>query len=335
MVTRSRFEHLERVQDDLDLCTQCGYCTFWCPMYQEDPQESSVARGKVAMLRDILAGEREFDGDCVRQVNQCLLCGTCLEHCPEKTPTPSILVSSRADRVKIEGVKLPYNIIYRWLLPRRRLFGNVVRFTSWFQGIFMPRTQGTIRHLAFFLTALGKGRHIPSIAPRFLRQMVPVVNRPPAGTRTRMKVGYFIGCATDYVFPHVGKHIIDFLTGNGVEVVVPGEQGCCGAPVYLGAGDLDTGRKMADTNVKAFSDVDCIVCSCATCTSAMKEYVEFLADTPERKEAYSRFADKLKDVTEFLVDVLALPASAYRAGPEARDKKVTWHDPCHLRPAIR
>jgi len=145
-----------------------------------------------------------------------------------------------------------------------------------------------------------------------------------------MRVGYFIGCATDYVFPHVGKHAIDYLTRNGVEVVVPGEQGCCGAPVYLGAGDFDTGRKMADTNVKAFHDVDYVVCGCATCTSAMKDYAEFLADTPGRKEAYTRFADKLKDITEFLVDGLELPTSAYRAAPEARSKKITWHDPCHL-----
>jgi len=152
-------------------------------MYQEDPRESSVARGKVAMLKEVLAGEREFDHDCARQINQCMLCGTCLEHCPEKTPTPSILVTTRADRARAKGVRLPYNVIYRWLLPRRRLFGYAVRLASWFQGIFMPKTQGTIRHLAFFLTALGKGRHIPSIAPRFLRQMVPAVNRPPGGHR--------------------------------------------------------------------------------------------------------------------------------------------------------
>ena len=141
----------------------------------------------------------------------------------------------------------------------------------------MPKTEGTIRHLAFFLAALGRGRHIPSIAPKFLRQIVPVVNKPPAGVETKMRVGYFMGCMTDFVFVDVGKHIIDFLTRHGVEVVVPKEQGCCGAPVYLGAGDLDTGRKLADTNVKAFADanIDYVVCSCATCTSAMKDYGNF------------------------------------------------------------
>jgi glycolate oxidase iron-sulfur subunit len=87
---------------------------------------------------------------------------------------------------------------------------------------------------------------------------------------------------------------------------------------------------MADTNVKAFADFDYVVADCATCSSAMKDYVKFLADTPERQKAYARFAEKIKDITEFLVDVLNLPPSAYRAVPEAKGKKVTWHDPCHL-----
>lgn len=330
MPTYAKLEQLRRIQDDIDLCTQCGYCTFWCPIYQESPEESSVARGKIAMIRELLAGEQELTEENATLINRCMLCGTCLEHCPVKTPTPSIILTSRADKTKMKGVKFPYNIIYRWLIPHRKLFGNVVRLASRLQGIFAPKTEGTIRHLAFFLTALGRGRHIPQIASKFLRQIMPVVSKPPAGTETRMKVGYFTGCMTDFVFPNVGKHIIDFLTRNGVEVIMPREQGCCGAPVYLGAGDFATGRKMADTNVKAFEDVDYVVSSCATCTSAIKDYVKYLADTPEREEAYTRFAGKLKDISEFLVDVLELPSSAYQTAPEVMGKKITWHDSCHL-----
>lgn len=330
MTAESKFQQLESIQDKIDLCKQCGNCTFWCPVYQEDPREPSVARGRIATLRQVMAGERELDDECTSQIDQCLLCGTCLEHCPEKTPTPSIIIASRADRARAKGIGFPDNFVFGWLLPRRRLFGSVVRAVSRLQGIFKPKTTGSIRYLASFLTALGKGRRIPSIAPRFLRQMVPVVNRPPDGTETRMRVGYFAGCSTDFIFPQVGKHVIDFLTRNGVEVVVPAEQGCCGAPVYRGAGDFVTGRKMADRNVEAFQDVDYVVSSCCTCTSTMKDYAQFLVDTPERKETYTGFSDKLKGITEFLVDVLELPASAYQVAPEFKGKRITWHDSCHL-----
>lgn len=330
MATTTKFDEIQKFQNDLEQCMKCGFCTFWCPVYQEEKVESSVARGKNMMIRGLLDGELDFTEEFAERLNKCTLCMTCTENCPAKAQIPPVIVAARADVAKARGVKFPYNIIYKWLLPHRRLFGTVVRLASWFQGIFMPRTEGTIRHLSLFLSALGKGRQIPSIAPKFLRQMVPVVNKPPADVITQMTVGYFIGCMTDFVFPELGKHIIDFLNRNGVEVIVPREQGCCGAPVYLGAGDFDTGRKLAEANINAFTDVDYIITDCASCTSTLKDYLKFLADNPERKEAYTKFADKIKDITEFLVDVLKQPESAYNASTEARGKKVTWHDPCHL-----
>jgi glycolate oxidase iron-sulfur subunit len=138
------------------------------------------------------------------------------------------------------------------------------------------------------------------------------------------------GCMTDFVFPELGRKIVDFLTRNGVEVVIPREQGCCGAPVYMGAGDFETGRKMADANAAAFQDLDCVIVDCATCGSAMQDYVKYLADTPERQKTYADLAKKVVHITAFLVDVLKLPPSAYRAVPEVKGKTVTWHDPCHL-----
>ncbi len=330
MAAKTDFREIKRFEKDLELCMKCGFCTFWCPVYQEEFVESSVARGKDMMIRALVAGELEYTKEYAERLNKCTLCMACTANCPARVQIPPVIIAARADKVKAKGVGFPYNIIYRWLLPRRTLFGNVVRFASWFQGIFMPKTQGTIRHLSFFLSALGKGRHIPQIAPKFLRQMVPVVNKPPAGVDTKMRIGYFTGCMTDFVFPEVGKKIINFLTKNGVEVVMPKEQGCCGAPVFLGAGDFETGRKLADTNVKTFADFDYVVADCATCASAMKDYIKFLADTPVREEAYTKFADKIKDITVFLVDVLKLPASAYKASPEVKGKRVTWHDPCHL-----
>jgi glycolate oxidase iron-sulfur subunit len=149
------------------------------------------------------------------------------------------------------------------------------------------------------------------------------------GVETRMRVGYFVGCATNFVFPDIGKKIVQLLCKNGVEVVVP-KQGCCGAPVFLGAGDFETGRKMADANVKAFAGVDYVISGCATCTSALKDYRKFLADTPERAAAYEALEGKLKDLSEFLVDVLRLPGNAYKASQTARGKRITWHDSCHL-----
>ena len=330
MDSKVAFGSLKKREGELDKCTNCGYCAFWCPIYQEDPREGSGTRGKLAILKDLLTGKVDYNQEADEVIERCLLCGTCFEHCPEKVQVPNIILSARRDLADTKGIKFPYNIVYRYLIPHRTIFGNAVRIASWFQRIFFPKAEGTIRHLPLYLSALGKGRHLPSIAPKFLRKLVPETNKPPVGVETKMKVGYFMGCMNDFVFANTGKHVIEFLTRNGVEVVVPKEQGCCGAPVFLGAGDFDAGRKLADTNVMAFENLDYVICSCATGTSTMREYAVHLADSPERKEAYGSFSQKVRDINEFLVDILKLPASAYKASPEVKGKKVTWHDPCHL-----
>jgi glycolate oxidase iron-sulfur subunit len=324
------FTEIEKFIADLDTCTKCGFCMGVCPIYREEKTESAVARGKIMLIRSLLANELDVTDEMAEQLNRCTLCMTCAENCPAGTNVPTIITAARADKVKRKGVPFPYNIIFRWLLPRRRLFGYTVRLVAWLQGILLPKSEGTIRHLSMFLAALGKGRHIPQIAPKFLRQSVPVVNKPPEGVKIKYTVGYFTGCMTDFVFPELGIKIINFLNKNGVEVIVPQGQGCCGAPVFLGAGDFVTGRKMADANVKAFQDLDYIITDCATCASAMKDYAKFLADTEERKQKYMEFAGKIKDITEFLVDILKLPTSAYHVAPEFKGKTVTWHEPCHL-----
>jgi glycolate oxidase iron-sulfur subunit len=330
MGSKTKFEQIKKFEDDFNGCTQCGYCTFWCPIYQEEPVEPSVARGKVNAIRKLLSTGGDYDGVIAHQMEKCMLCLTCVEHCSAKTNVPNVILAAKADKVKARGVSFPQNLIFKWLLPRPALFGRIVRFASWFQWIFMPKTEGTIRHLSFFLSAMGKGRRIPRIAPRFLKQTVAEINKPPDNIKTRMRVAYFMGCTTNFIFPDLGERIIKFLTKNGVEVVVPKEQGCCGAPVYLGAGDFETGREMADKNVKVFDGVDYVISGCGTCTSALKDYVKFLSNTPERKEAFSKFGDKVRDISQFLVDILKLPSTAYKVRPDLRNKKITWHDSCHL-----
>jgi len=329
MAANIKFEQIKKFESDLIQCIDCGNCTFWCPIYQELPKESYVARGKNRMIRALLRGKVDYNKEIEDALSKCTLCMTCTEHCPVKCQVQSTIIAARADKVKAKGISLLSRFIYQWLIPHRTLFGNVVRVASWLQWVLLPKTEGRIRHLPLFLSALGRGRQIPSIAPKFLRQLVPVINRPPNGAKPKMRVGYFIGCAIDFVFPNVGQKTIDFLTRHGVEVVVPKQQGCCGAPVWQGAGDFDTGRMLADTNVRAFADVDYVIVDCATCASSLKDYPKFLAKTTEEVDIFTRFADKVKLTSEFLVDVLKLEESAYQPSIEVRGKKITWHDPCH------
>ena len=329
MPNSTRFKEVERFRKDHDLCMKCGFCMSACPVYKEELVESAVARGKNQIIRGLLNGQLEYTNELENRLDKCTLCKTCTVNCPAGVQIPSVVVAARADKFRNRGIKFPYNFIYRSVLPRRMLFGRILKAAGIAQRVLFPKGAGTLRHLPLFLTGMGKGRHIPQISSCFLRQSVPVVNKPH-GMATKIKAGYMTGCMTDYVFPELGKKVINFLTRNGVEMIVPREQGCCGAPVFMGAGDFETGRKMADKNVAAFKDLDCVIVDCATCGSAMRDYAKYLADTEERRKAYTEFGNKIIHVTAFLTDVLKLPASSYRAAPGVAGKIVTWHDPCHL-----
>jgi len=137
------------------------------------------------------------------------------------------------------------------------------------------------------------------------------------GTR-RGRVGLLIGCVQRHLYPHVNRDTVRLLSLAGYDVVVPREQGCCGA-LDLHAGRLDRFRARADRLATAFgSDVDLVVTNAAGCGSAMKEYGHWM---PESGSAVA-LAARTRDVSEVLA-AADLPLGRL-------DATVTYHDACHL-----
>ncbi|MBP1731000.1 MAG: Fe-S oxidoreductase, partial [Deltaproteobacteria bacterium] len=317
-----------KIEKFADQCMKCGFCTFFCPVYQEDRVETAVARGKNYLTKLVLKGEQEFTPEMGEIIGKCLLCKRCVVNCPAKAQIDRVVVGARAQMVKDKGLPWIKNFAFRKVMSNRKAFGRYVKLASKFQWIF-PKGEGNIRHLPDFLKALGQGRHIPEIAKTFLRDQVKEVNKPQTGGQPKMRVGYFMGCATDFIYPDIGLKVIDFLTKRGIEVVVPKEQNCCGAAIYF-SGDMETGRAMATDNIKAFKDIDYILTACGTCSSTLKDYKVYLPDNEEQQKAYDEFAKKVKDITEFVVDVLKLTPEDLKLRKEFEGKTATWHDPCHL-----
>jgi glycolate oxidase iron-sulfur subunit len=133
MAVKNDYSEIKRFEKDLEQCMKCGFCTFWCPVYNETKLESSVARGKNLMVRGLLAGDLDYTEEFAERLNQCTLCMACTANCPARAQIPNVIVAARADTVKARGIKFPYSFIYRRLLPRRRLFG-AVDFPAPYQG---------------------------------------------------------------------------------------------------------------------------------------------------------------------------------------------------------
>ncbi|RYD03757.1 hypothetical protein N752_18590 [Desulforamulus aquiferis] len=143
-----------------------------------------------------------------------------------------------------------------------------------------------------------------------------------------MKVAFFSGCVTNYIYTSVGQAVIDVLNREGVEVFFPKDQHCCGAPAVIN-GDVETGREMAKSHVDLFSKekVDAIVTVCGTCGESFKHrYAELLEKEGAYHEKAKALGAKTYDISQFLVDVLKVDFSKLAKVP----MKVTYHEPCHL-----
>lgn len=143
-----------------------------------------------------------------------------------------------------------------------------------------------------------------------------------------MKVAYFTGCVTNYIYTSVGEAVVNVLTKNGVEVVIPKEQHCCGAPLVV-HGDRKTAREMAKSHVDTFTkaNADAIITNCGTCGEAFTHnYVDLLRDDPKYAPMVKALAAKTYDISQFIVEKLKINPKDLGSV----NLKVTYHDPCHL-----
>ncbi|PLX36365.1 MAG: Fe-S oxidoreductase [Hyphomicrobiales bacterium] len=123
--------------------------------------------------------------------------------------------------------------------------------------------------------------------------------------------------------PSVGFAAVKLMEDAGCRVVVPPAQTCCGQPAY-NSGDTADARDLAEQVISAFEDFDYVVAPSGSCAAMMKVHYPHLfpgdAHWATRAEA---FADKVFELTSFLVDVLKIDTVSAKF-----DGSVTYHDSC-------
>lgn len=136
------------------------------------------------------------------------------------------------------------------------------------------------------------------------------------------KVYYFGTCLIDLCFPQAGMAGIELIQREGIEVVFPQQQSCCGQPAY-NAGFPEETKKVARQQLKAFPLDYPIVVPSGSCGGMLKHhYPKLFANEPEAAEA-QRFADRVIELTEFLVTALDI-----KLEDRGQPIKVTWHSSC-------
>ena len=134
-----------------------------------------------------------------------------------------------------------------------------------------------------------------------------------------MRIGLFIPCYVDAVYPEVGVATYKLLRHLGLDVTYPQGQTCCGQPM-ANAGFEQQAVPLARKFEERFQEFDYVVAPSVSCTAFVRlNYPRLLGEGHD-----CQTAAKAMDVVEFLHDVLKVNQPLGRF-----PHKVSLHNSCH------
>lgn len=321
---------LEHLEEDIIKCMKCGNCQAVCPIYKETKMEGDVARGKIQLAAAVLQGKIGYSASLEKRLLTCLTCKACTETCPCGVDCTKIIVAARQALVAQKGLPKIKRFIFE-LLKRPTLFDVSMRTGAVFSPIAI-NSKGKLK----FPIGLNRKKVYPNLATTPLKNRLPEWNMASEEAKRKakkqMKVALFTGCSMNYIYPNVGKSIVEILNANGIDVVIPKDQHCCGAPVYI-HGDRVSASQLAKSNVTVMGkyDVDAVITGCGTCGGQWQKYFpEMLQGQPEEETA-NQISKKTYDIAQFLTDVIEIDPSMLGEV----NRTVTYHDPCHLKRGMK
>ncbi len=319
--------------DVFNQCVRCGLCLPTCPTYVETLVETSSPRGRIALIRAVAEERLDLTSPgFMHQMSECLDCRACEAVCPSGVRYGALLEPARTQIVRATAPQRDLRSRFGRAVLIGALFSNlglmraVARLTRFYQRSGLQsfaRSSGLLR-------ALGLAG-VEGLAPAMSDRFFVANDQRFAAIGERKATAFFhAGCVMHVAFADWNDASVRVLQRAGVEVVVPRDQGCCGA-ITIHAGELDRGRALAKRNIAAFerSGADVYVINAAGCGSALKEYGDLFHEDAEWRDRAHAFSAKVRDITEYL-DAIGLGPGL---GP--LPAIVTYQDPCHLAHAQR
>jgi glycolate oxidase iron-sulfur subunit len=285
-------------------CVHCGFCTATCPTYQLLGDELDGPRGRIYLMKQVLEGATPTRAT-QQHLDRCLTCRNCESTCPSGVDYGHLVDIGR----KIVDAKVPRPAgerAVRWLLK---------------EGLPSP----------LFGPAMKLGQLVRPLLPAALKNKVPAPQ--DAGTwPTRQhprKVLMLAGCVQPAMMPNINSATARVLDAAGIQTLVEGQAGCCGA-VKFHLNDQDGGKAQMRANIAAWwphveAGVEAIVMNASGCGVTVKEYGHILQGEPEWAEKAARISALTRDLSELLPQLL--PALQGKVKASA---KLAFHPPCTL-----
>ena len=315
-------------------CVHCGFCLPACPTYQLWGREEDSPRGRIYLMQEGLENG-PMDASMVEHFDACLGCMACVTACPSGVKYDKLIEATRGQverngkehrsraEVALRGAifqLFPYPDRLKTLLAPLKLYQRVGLSTVVRKSKILEKLSPTLATMEAIAPPVTKKVTIPQANPPRTAEGEPL--------ETRARVGMLLGCVQRTFYPQVNAATVRVLNMEGCEVVVPKSQGCCGA-LSVHAGRSEEGEDFARRIVDEFAEagVDYLVVNSAGCGSTMKEYADILAGDAAYAERAKELAEKVRDVTEILVE---LGPIAPRHPVASEDLRVAYHDACHL-----
>ena len=313
-------------------CMHCGMCLPSCPTYTATLRERSSPRGRIALMRAIADDRLPMTRAFAEELYFCLGCLACTSACPAGVDYGTLFEHSRAEIERQGLLDTPKRRAIRGLVvnylfgSRRRLrrLGQVMRLYQRSGLEWVVRHAGLLRLLPRSLRQLEP--LTPRISRRFTDQLYKNGLSQANPATPRYRVGFLTGCVQDLAYADVNADTIYVLQQNGCQVIVPEAQECCGS-LHAHNGEIEAARRLARANIDAFAaeSLDAIITNAGGCGSHMRHYDHLLADDPVYAERARVWSAKVRDVSQFLVEV-GFRQPSRSVGPQ----RVTYHESCHL-----
>ena len=292
-------------------CVHCGFCTATCPTYQLLGDELDGPRGRIYLMKQVLEGVMPTRKTQLH-LDRCLTCRNCETTCPSGVDYGHLVDIGR----KLVDAKVPRPAseqALRWALK---------------EGLPSP----------LFGPAMKIGQLVRGLLPATLKNKVPArqdTGAWPPGQHAR-KVLLLKGCVQPSMMPNIDSATARVLDAIGVQSVVAGKAGCCGA-VKFHLNDQDGGKAQMRANIDAWwphlegpNAVEAILMNASGCGVTVKEYGHTLQDDAHYAAKARRISELTRDLSEWLPE-LAEKLSG-KVNPQAAQAcgQVAFHPPCTL-----
>jgi glycolate oxidase iron-sulfur subunit len=283
--------HIAEANGILRNCVHCGFCTATCPTYVLLGDELDSPRGRIYLIKNMLEKNEPATVETVKHIDRCLSCLACMTTCPSGVNYMHLIDQAR---VHVEETY------------KRPLFERLLRSVL---GFTMPRPKlfslallgARIAKPMFPLLGVKQLTALASLVPErpATREDLGPPNVYPAEGKKLGRVALLMGCVQSVVEPAINAATIRLLTRRGYEVVVSGEEVCCGSLTHHMGKEADAlarAKRSVDQWTKA--DVDTVIVTASGCGTTIKDYGFMLRLDETYAAPAAAIAKKARDIPE-------------------------------------